>query len=90
MSDGDRLCGGACSFHHSRPFTGNAKPLRAHKTLSFYPSQTGRLIVVGDVHGCAVELADLLHELHFDLGIDKLVFVGDLVNKGPRSRQVQL
>lgn len=43
-----------------------------------------RTIIVGDVHGCASELEDLLDALAFTSG-DRLVFVGDLVARGPRS-----
>ena len=47
---------------------------------------SGRTLVVGDVHGCAEELDDLLRESGFDAGDgDRLVFVGDLVAKGPDS-----
>jgi len=45
---------------------------------------TGRTIVVGDVHGCRAELDALLDRLAFGLG-DRLVFVGDLVSRGPDS-----
>ncbi|MBX3227563.1 MAG: serine/threonine protein phosphatase [Labilithrix sp.] len=45
---------------------------------------TGRTIVVGDVHGCAGELHDLLDRVAFASG-DRLVFVGDLVARGPDS-----
>lgn len=44
-----------------------------------------RTLVVGDVHGCAQELNALLTEAAFRPGIDHLVSVGDLVNKGPDS-----
>lgn len=47
-----------------------------------------RTLIVGDVHGCASELEGLLERLSFDPGADRLVLVGDLVAKGPRSRQV--
>lgn len=67
---------------------GNRLPHAIHKRALFYPTQTGRLIVIGDVHGCAVELAELLVKLKYDQGRDQLVFVGDLVNKGPKSLQV--
>ena len=67
---------------------GNPKPHSVHTKLHFYPFQTGRLIIIGDVHGCAVELAKLLRGVKYDRGRDKLVFVGDLVNKGPHSLQV--
>jgi bis(5'-nucleosyl)-tetraphosphatase (symmetrical) len=41
--------------------------------------------VVGDVHGCARELGDLLDEIRFDPSKDELWSVGDLVNTGPDS-----
>lgn len=47
-----------------------------------------RTIIVGDVHGCADELDDLCRALAFDPASDALVFVGDLVAKGPDSRGV--
>ena len=78
------------AFHRQLCCTGNPQPHHLHATLKFYPSQTGRLIVIGDVHGCAVELAELLVKIKYTQGRDQLVFVGDLVNKGPHSPQVQL
>lgn len=46
-----------------------------------------RTIVVGDVHGCSAELDALLEAV--ELGShDRLVFVGDLVARGPDSRGV--
>ncbi|MGB0680441.1 MAG: metallophosphoesterase family protein [Polyangiales bacterium] len=47
-----------------------------------------RHIVVGDVHGCLDELLRLLDVLAFDAAADNLVFVGDLVAKGPDSQGV--
>jgi diadenosine tetraphosphatase ApaH/serine/threonine PP2A family protein phosphatase len=44
----------------------------------------GRTIVVGDVHGCRAELDALLDRVAFASG-DRLVFVGDLVARGPDS-----
>lgn len=46
-----------------------------------------RTLIVGDVHGCSEELADLLGESGFGEG-DELVSVGDLVAKGPDSKGV--
>jgi hypothetical protein len=46
-----------------------------------------RTLVVGDVHGCRRELDDLLRESAWGAG-DRLVFVGDLVAKGPDSAGV--
>jgi hypothetical protein len=46
-----------------------------------------RSIVIGDVHGCSAELDELLDEVAL-ASDDRLVFVGDLVAKGPDSRGV--
>jgi diadenosine tetraphosphatase ApaH/serine/threonine PP2A family protein phosphatase len=43
-----------------------------------------RTIFIGDVHGCLGELEALVGRLNLDLG-DRLIFVGDLVDKGPDS-----
>jgi serine/threonine protein phosphatase 1 len=48
---------------------------------------TGRLIAVGDIHGCHNEFADLLEQLELKGG-DRLVLLGDLVNRGPDSAKV--
>lgn len=47
----------------------------------------GRSIIVGDVHGCLVELQELLDRLAYG-GDDRLYFVGDLVARGPSSAGV--
>lgn len=46
-----------------------------------------RVIAVGDVHGCIDELQDLLRECDYRPG-DLVVFLGDLVSKGPDSISV--
>lgn len=48
----------------------------------------GRLVVVGDVHGCACALDRLLRAVGFERGRDNLVLCGDLVTKGPDSAGV--
>jgi diadenosine tetraphosphatase ApaH/serine/threonine PP2A family protein phosphatase len=45
----------------------------------------GRAILVGDVHGCSAELATLLDRIGWVRGSDTLVFVGDLIARGPDS-----
>ncbi len=42
-----------------------------------------RTIVVGDVHGCLDELDELLRLVELRPGFDRLVFVGDLLDRGP-------
>jgi len=46
-----------------------------------------RTIVIGDVHACIEELEELLQKLQLKKD-DKLIFVGDLINKGPHSKSV--
>ena len=42
-----------------------------------------RSIVVGDVHGCLAELEELLRAVRYAPGEDRLVFLGDLLDRGP-------
>ncbi|MBI4049105.1 MAG: polynucleotide kinase-phosphatase [Devosia nanyangense] len=60
----------------------------------------GPFDVIGDVHGCADELIDLMRKLGYSVALDgdtarieaphgrKLVFAGDLVDRGPRTPDV--
>lgn len=41
--------------------------------------------VIGDVQGCYDELQLLLQKINFNKEIDKLIFAGDIINKGPKS-----
>ncbi len=59
--------------------------------------ETGPFDIIGDVHGCADELEELLEKLGYardEIGVfahpegRKAVFVGDLADRGPRSRDV--
>ena len=51
-------------------------------------SRMKRVIVVGDVHGCRTELERLLKEVAFRAADDRLVFTGDLVDRGPDPKAV--
>ena len=46
-----------------------------------------RVICIGDVHGCIDELCDLLREVDYRPG-DTVLFLGDLVAKGPNATAV--
>lgn len=46
---------------------------------------SGRLIIVGDVHGMKESLQLLLAKLDFDKHVDHLVLAGDMISKGPDS-----
>ena len=47
-----------------------------------------REIFIGDVQGCCDELMDLLDELAWRPERDRLFFVGDTINRGPKSAAV--
>lgn len=45
----------------------------------------GRDIIIGDLHGCLPLLYQRLDELKFDSSVDRVLSVGDLVDRGPNS-----
>lgn len=47
----------------------------------------GRVIAIGDIHGCHVEFAELLTRLS-PTRDDRLILLGDLINRGPDSTKV--
>lgn len=53
----------------------------------FYANPVGRDFAVGDIHGCFTELGAKLLEIGFDEFCDRLFSVGDLVDRGPESRE---
>jgi protein phosphatase len=60
------------------------------KAASNRKDETGPFDIIGDVHGCCDELEELMAQLGYSsegrhaLGNRKLIFVGDLVDRGPR------
>lgn len=54
--------------------------------IAYLPANArGRDFVVGDLHGCRAMLERLLTEAKFDPAADRLLSVGDLVDRGPDS-----
>lgn len=47
-----------------------------------------RIFAIGDIHGCADKLAQLLARLPFDQAHDTLVVLGDYLDRGPAVRRV--
>lgn len=55
--------------------------------MSQFPTPKGRVIAIGDIHGCAQEFEALLNKLALTRH-DRVVLLGDLVNRGPDSAAV--
>nr|WP_040502210.1 symmetrical bis(5'-nucleosyl)-tetraphosphatase [Herbaspirillum sp. YR522] len=43
--------------------------------------------VIGDLQGCHQQLQDLIHQIDAEPGEHRLIFAGDLINRGPQSLQ---
>jgi serine/threonine protein phosphatase 1 len=48
----------------------------------------GRLLAIGDIHGCNRKLKQLLDRIKIDPHADSLVFIGDYLDRGPEVRGV--
>lgn len=48
----------------------------------------GKIFAIGDIHGCAAKLELLLQRLPFDRAHDRLVFLGDYLDRGPNAKGV--
>jgi bis(5'-nucleosyl)-tetraphosphatase (symmetrical) len=44
-----------------------------------------RLIFVGDIHGCVDEFDELIEKLKYDPVHDRMILLGDLIDRGPNS-----
>lgn len=47
-----------------------------------------RTIVIGDIHGCFYTLMDLLEKIEYKEAEDRLIFVGDYIDRGENSFEV--
>ena len=69
------------------PFSGELGPLLLDAATQRAIQRHPRVIAIGDVHGCLDELQMLLRRCDYQPG-DLVVFLGDLVSKGPDSLSV--
>jgi hypothetical protein len=69
------------------PFKGSLGPLLLDSVVQRSLQRHPRLIAIGDVHGCIDELQALLRKCDYRIG-DLVLFLGDLVSKGPDSLSV--
>lgn len=69
----------------SQPSTPPDSDSPAQPALPIPDPPRGRRLFLGDVHGCREELEALLERVAFDSSRDRLLPVGDLVNRGPDS-----
>lgn len=47
--------------------------------------ETKRTIIVGDIHGCIDEFNELVKTLSYNKETDRLILLGDLIDRGPDS-----
>ncbi len=47
-----------------------------------------KIFAIGDLHGCVDRLRELLARLPYEPGRDRLVFLGDYINRGPDTAKV--
>ncbi|KAK3236949.1 hypothetical protein CYMTET_52940 [Cymbomonas tetramitiformis] len=81
------ISGKAVPRNYSGKKNGGLKPPKIETLDVGDVCSDGRIIVIGDVHGCCGELLDLLEKCDRRTQ-DLVIFVGDLVNKGPDSARV--
>jgi serine/threonine protein phosphatase 1 len=48
----------------------------------------GKIFAIGDIHGCYDKLRRLMERLPYDPEKDVLVFLGDYIDRGPKSKEV--
>ncbi len=62
--------------------------LQRHRLWTDRRDDHGPFDIIGDIHGCADELESLLQKLGYEAGVHpdgrRVIFLGDLVDRGPR------
>ncbi len=62
--------------------------MKTQHILSLENNQQGRDFVVGDIHGMFNVFDKLLEKVKFNHDIDRVISVGDLIDRGPESHRV--
>ncbi len=62
--------------------------MNTQHVLSLESNQQGRDFIVGDIHGMFSAFDTLLNKVKFNPEVDRVISVGDLVDRGPESHRV--
>lgn len=83
------------AYYFLKPYPTKTKygltlPPRSHMVISDEEIGNRPILIVGDIHGCYDELQSLISEAqHIGNTADiYFIFVGDMLNKGPKNREV--
>lgn len=80
--------GDAAQGHGRRTIDGHPAPQPARVPfMRLPPNRAGRDFLVGDIHGCFDLVLREMERARFDPAADRIVAVGDLVNRGPQSHR---
>lgn len=78
--------------YHSRWMAAGLLPTFRRRKSRYSVPEGMRIYAIGDVHGCLDQLNRMLDAIDKDLGSrpvqSQLIFLGDLVDRGPRSAEV--
>src|SRR4051812_18325313 len=87
LSPHSDMCFNARVSEHFRRSTESSRRLPGHPSLGtgFYTMST---YVIGDVHGRYRQLQQLERDVPWDLAVDKVVFLGDLNDRGDQIMEV--
>ncbi len=57
--------------------------MHPHRVCNLKNNENGNDWIIGDIHGCYDQLLLLLIHINFDSNVDRLISVGDLIDRGP-------
>ena len=88
-SDPEKLVLSLSSVPAAMQSAGKLLPPQIHEVvLEGELERKGRVIIIGDVHGCIKEMKELLVMAEYIHGVDTVILVGDLGDKGPKPLEV--